>query len=234
MIEKMPPPKVEPKQESSNPSENIVNTINMIQNVPKKKYMPSVFPFFRPKNDYWNFTKQFIYIDKGTQTNIRWKVYLDFVENGLLPLAKYYGYHLNAKPIQIVDNLCRMTFSLSNNIYQPVHFTCDPDGEVEDYDYYSFLLNTDVWDSFWSKWSYIEDFSNECEFGEKVRYKMHTFLWSFVNIKLSSATTQLEDDLSDSELDQIDQEFFKQKNSTEKDKDEKDDDHYNHQSKFYS
>ncbi len=238
MIQKSAPPKIdtikpEINQESLDDSQ--ITTVSILsQAPPKKKYLPVAFPSFRPKSDYWNFTKQYIYVDKGTQTAVRWRVYLDFVEQGLIPLAKYYGYHLNAKPIQIVDNLCRVTFALSKNKYQPIRFTCDPEGDLEDYDNYCYLLNSDVWDSFWQQWSDIYDFSNECEYGEKVRYKLHNFLWSFVNIELSSATKQFEDDLSDSELDQIDHDLSKQKNTLEKDKEEKEDDHYNHQSKFYS
>ncbi len=231
MIEKKPalvPTKIENKVIKETSSQDKITKLSeVIQEVPKKKSLPYVLPFFKPTSDYWNFTKKSIYIDKGIQTEIRWIAYLEFVEKGLLPMAKHFGYHLNGKPIQIVDNLCRLTYSLSKDAYASVRFIPDPDGTVEDYEYFCFLFNTDIWDSFWRQWSSLYDFSDDCPFGSKVRYKMHNFLWSFVNIQLSSVTQQVDDDISETELDQIDQEQLKTKKEAE-------DEYYSHQSKFYS
>ena len=160
---------------------------------------------------------------------MRWIAYKQFVEDGLLPLMKYYGYHINAKPIIIVYNLCKMTFAFSKNQFQSVRFTYDDNSTEEDLDYFEFQLGTDVWESFWKQWSCIYDFSNDCDFGAKVRNHIPYFIWSFVSIQLSSATAQMEEDMSDTELEQIDIELSKPKKENITD-----DNYYSSQSKFYN
>lgn len=233
MIEKMPPAPapVSATAPPPNPKSSEETTgAEIVKMKPKKKVpVTTVFPVFQQKSEFWNFTKQRIYIDEGTQTDVRWLAYKDFIEQGLLPMMKQFGYHINAKPIEIVYNLCKMTYAMSNNQFQVVRFKFDTISTEEDLDYFEFQVDTLVWERFWKQWSCLYDFSNDCDFGPKARNHMPYFIWSFVNIQLSSATAQLDDELSDTELEQIDFELSKSKKENITD-----DNYYTSQSKFYN
>lgn len=152
------------------------------------------------------------------------------METGLIPLLKLYGYTISAKPITIVYNLCRMTFAFSKDQFKVCRFTPPEHSELEDVEYFEHRLGSDVWENFWKVWGFLADFSEDSSYGIKVRYSMPYFIWSFVNIQLSSATAQLEDEFSDAEMDapELDaQPKPKQETVT-------DDNYYSTQSKFYA
>ena len=188
-------------------------------------------PRFSPTSEYWKFTKEYIYVDEGIQTQIRWQCYLDFIEQGLIPFMKRYGYHIFAKPIIIVDNLCRLTYKYKNHYLASLRYSNALHAESEDLEYYEHRVDSEVWESFWKNWSGISDFSDTCDYGRKVRNEMPYFIWSFVNVQLSSATQQLEDEYIDSEMDQFEFHDIHQKPKQET---VTDDNYYATQSKFYA
>ena len=195
---------------------------------PSQGFVP---PRFSPTSDYWKFTKEYIYADEGILTQVRWQCYLDFVEQGLIPLMKRFGYHIFAKPIIIVDNLCRMTYKYKNHYLKSLRYSNALHAESEDLDYYEHRLDYEIWESFWKRWSCISDFSDNCDSGRKVRTEMTYFIWSFVNVQLSSATQQLEDEYTDCEMDQGE---FHEVHHKPKQETVTDDNYYATQSKFYA
>ena len=67
------------------------------------------------------------------------------------------------------------------------------EGYYEDFDWYSHVLGDEWWDNQWSRWESLGDFYENPLFSAKIRGVLPLFMWTFVNIANSRATSMGDD-----------------------------------------
>jgi hypothetical protein len=148
------------------------------------------------KREWTRWIYQDVYLDSGCMNRMpRWKATQSFLENGLIPLAKRYGFAIST-PLSIVNaRLLRVIFELSkgHSVRLAKH---QKDYPPQYYDLYMETMDIFVWDTVWNVWKEMEDFTNAA-YGHKVQAILPSFLWNQLDLEKSPTIQDLEDDMED-------------------------------------
>lgn len=141
----------------------------------------------------WNkWLRQSIWLDDGVYNALpRVTAIEQFVKTGLYPFVKSFGYQWALSEAVLIHKLLHLLFMYWER--QPVSLQ-GSHAEHELLDQYTYLLDTEVWDEFWSKWSQYEDF-NETGYANAFRYDIHLFVWNYLDLEGSEVTQEIYEEM---------------------------------------
>jgi len=108
----------------------------------------------------------------------------DFIELGLDPLLKSYGYVLhygNKKYKQVLYWAWSHAFVTNTKDYIVRHRPHLHLGSLEDYDWFCHMIPFEVWDDFMDKWTELE-WLDESDVGVRQRADLQSFVWSIIDL----------------------------------------------------
>jgi hypothetical protein len=119
----------------------------------------------------------------------------DFCKEGLFPLVKARGYEFKENDVKIIKLILKILFFISEDIkVSPVAQNKETPHFSDHYLHYCSVLDTMTWMNFWRKWGHIQDFQED-EFGYKFQFQLPEFIWSWIDLKQSTAVSKLDEDI---------------------------------------
>jgi hypothetical protein len=147
----------------------------------------------------WNYwINEPIYLDEGVFNIVKRKhAIYTFCREGILPLVRSVGFRIIHDEKKLTSILLQMLFAMANGKdIKAIPYEEKPYEEV--YEYFCFVLDSQVWETFWSKWGSLQDFQ-EGSFGYPLRSLLFEFLWSWLQFETSPAIQDLLQELEDTE-----------------------------------
>jgi hypothetical protein len=145
---------------------------------------------------YW--LNESIYTDDGVYNIMKRKhALLDFCQHGLIPFLESAGYKLRFPEGEFYKVFLRLMFGLSKgHMIKPVINDCQ---YYEDqYDWFSYKLDTERWQKFWDIWGSLEDFSKD-KYAYRLQFELAEFVWSWIDIDVSPSAIELYRELEEME-----------------------------------
>jgi hypothetical protein len=99
------------------------------------------------------------------------------------------GYSFCLAPNELVHSFFRFVFYT----HEKRRYTIPQNAYPEDYDWYLHVLGDEWWDCQWERWDQLGDFFENSLFSAKIRGALPLFMWTFVDIANSRATSMGDD-----------------------------------------
>jgi hypothetical protein len=114
---------------------------------------------------------------------------LAFCQEGLIPFVESAGYKFRFAEGQLYRVFLRMMYSLyEGHKIKPMINDCQ---YYEDqYDFYSYKLDTETWQKFWATWGTLEDFTED-NYANCLQFELAEFVWSWIDVDVSPSALQL-------------------------------------------
>lgn len=146
--------------------------------------------------DYW--INEPIYTDKGTINIVKRKQAIaSFCVDGLLPFLENAGYRIYYKDTELIHIVLSLLFAVyQEKTVKPIRVPCDYYNEQ--YELYSYKLDTLSWEEFWNRWGDIEDFEED-SFAFKLRAIFPLFIWSWLDLDNSPTAIELWKEIEEQE-----------------------------------
>ncbi len=145
---------------------------------------------------YW--IEEPIFVDKGV-INI-WKrkdALYSFCEEGIIPLIEKSGYRFKFNKAHLYKCIVNVVFTYFQGKSVAPYPVEDP-YVVEQYDLYSYSLDSFVWENFWERWGTMQDFQED-GFAYKLRSVLPELLWSWIDLEISPKSIALHNELEEFE-----------------------------------
>ena len=108
-----------------------------------------------------------------------------FVEDGVKPFLKKYGYVLGFSESKLISYYIRWAYSYSKYPGEIVEFTkWAHSGLMDDYEWYLYKISQDDWNIFMKEWE-IEGFLDNSDIGYKQQNDLVTFIWQCIDLNNS-------------------------------------------------
>ena len=130
----------------------------------------------------------------------RGQLFKDFLHDGLLPFIDSMGYVVGTAPKFLYGYIVAGLYENSEKTtmeskWNTTYFT--KDWIREDRIHYSDAIDSDTWDSFWSSWNDIEEFSEYSFRGYDRRIDIEWLVWRQLDLQNSYQTDVLYDRMND-------------------------------------
>ena len=102
-----------------------------------------------------------------------------FVENGLIPFLKDYGYELGFTPEKLIKIVGSCIYNLTST-----YWFCAHNGGLEEYDWYCHNISLDDWNSFMDAWK-SDEFLDSSDMGFKQRLYLQDLVWHCISLEKS-------------------------------------------------
>jgi hypothetical protein len=146
--------------------------------------------------DYW--INEPVFLDGGVMNILKRKQAISiFVKEGLVPFIEKAGYRFHYTDVELVHVMLCLLYRLYEGKNVIAHERVEKN-MLEHLWLYEYRLDSTAWARFWKTWGSSQDFE-EGRFGECLRYKLQTFVWSWIDMDRSPASIQLERELEDQE-----------------------------------
>lgn len=146
--------------------------------------------------DYW--INESIYIEKrGTVTVKRKQAILSFCKEGLRPFLQKAGYRIYYKDTELTHIVLRLLYTVhQGKKVKPLNVLCDY--SKEQYDLYTYKVDTQAWDSFWNRWGQLQDFEED-SYAFRLRNELPLYIWSWLDVDNSTTVIQLWKEIEEQE-----------------------------------
>ena len=143
---------------------------------------------FQRKFTHW--LNSDIYLNYGTD-HVKRHYFLRRLINTILTNMSRQGYSFCLGPNELVNSFFRLVFYT----YEKRKYIIPQNEEAypEDFDWYSHVLGDEWWDGQWERWDQLGDFFENPLFSAKIRGVLPLFMWTFVDIANSRATSMGDD-----------------------------------------
>jgi hypothetical protein len=131
-----------------------------------------------------------VYLNHGTD-HVKRHYFLRKLIDTILINMKKEGYSFCLAPNELVHSFFRLVFYT----HEKRRYTIPQNEQAypEDYDWYLHVLGDEWWDSQWERWEQLGDFFENPLFSAKIRGVLPLFMWTFVDIANSRATSMGDD-----------------------------------------
>lgn len=137
---------------------------------------------------YW--INEPVFTDSGTThiTKRKHAMYW-FCKEGLIPFVERAGYKFRFSAVELTNVLLHLLFAISQGKrVVPSPFVVE--FYEDQYDFYSYTMDTHCWEIFWTKFEGLQDFQEE-NYAFKVRYELREFVWTWLDIDNSQKAQSL-------------------------------------------
>lgn len=143
---------------------------------------------FQRKFTHW--LNSDVYLNYGTD-HVKRHYFLRRLINTILVSMTRQGYSFCLGPNELVHSFFRLVFYT----HEKKRYTIpqNEDAYPEDFDWYSHVLGDEWWDGQWERWDQLGDFFENPLFSAKIRGVLPLFMWTFVDIANSRATSMGDD-----------------------------------------
>jgi hypothetical protein len=144
------------------------------------------------KWNYW--INEPIFLDKGVTNILKRKSAISyFCRHGLLPLVQNAGYKLHMNEVDLVKTVLSLLYRLyEGKTVTPIQTNIL--NEKEQYDLYSYKLDTQVWMDFWETWGDFQEFQEDA-YAYNLRFILSEFVWTWLDLDSSKAAIELDNEL---------------------------------------
>lgn len=146
--------------------------------------------------DYW--INEPVFLDGGVMNIVKRKQAISiFVKEGLLPLLESAGFRCVYTDVQLIHILLSILYRLYEG-KDIIPYQRSEQNIQEHQWLYEHRLDSFAWNRFWKRWGSSQDFE-EGRFGECLRFKLPTLVWSWIDLDQSPASIGLEKELEEQE-----------------------------------
>jgi hypothetical protein len=141
--------------------------------------------------DHWGYwLNESIFTDEGVVNLLKRKhaLYL-FCYEGLIPFVESAGYKFRFAEGELYRVLLRLLYTMYQR-KQVVPILNDCQYYQDQYDYFSYKLDTEMWQTFWKQWGSFQDFAVD-GYAHKLHYDIAEFVWSWIDTESSPTALAL-------------------------------------------